>query len=194
MARPIGVVNTELVVDLMKGIYCLIFLNVNIIYCLIFLNVNTELVVDLMKGIYCLIFLNVNIRRTNMGHISHAIYTCLKYWSIIALSVLAFFSCFSLRCFSRTECFLGAKQIFHNPVKTLFSMLPFSLAGVAGYLCPIFGGRLLGNGWQLTMSIEANELCKMRDLQESLKFLQCEFIPRIKSYSPLMLTNLLQPG
>lgn len=63
-----------------------------------------------------------------------------------------------------------------------------------GYLCPIFGGRLLGNGWQFTMSIEANELCKMRDLQESLKFLQCEFIPRIKSYSPLTLTNLLQPG
>lgn len=66
-----------------------------------------------------------------MGHVSHAIYTCLKYWSIIALSVFAFFSCFSLRCFSRKECFLGAKRIFHNPVKTLFSMLPFSLAGVA---------------------------------------------------------------
>ena len=64
-----------------------------------------------------------------MGHISCAVYTCLKHWSITVLDELAFFSCFLLGCSSKIKAFLD-EQMFHNPIKILFSLLSFSLAGI----------------------------------------------------------------
>ena len=42
---------------------------------------------------------------------------------------LAFFSCFPLGCSSEIKAFLD-EQIFHNPIKILFSLLSSSLAGI----------------------------------------------------------------
>ena len=64
-----------------------------------------------------------------MGHIECSIYTCLKHWTITILDVLAFFSCFPLGCSFEVKDFLD-EQIFHNPIKLLFSLLSFSLAGI----------------------------------------------------------------